>query len=63
MPCECIYALMMRAYALDGTTCMTKKLKLHSRVKIDKMLSMSRKDVKLFFYHELLMKCFMMNYL
>jgi len=33
MPCECIYALMMRAYALDDTTCMIKKLKLHSRVK------------------------------
>jgi len=25
---------MMRAYALDGTTCMIKKLKLHSRVKL-----------------------------
>jgi len=33
MPCECIYALMLRAHALDGATCMIKKLKLHSRVK------------------------------
>jgi len=33
MPCECIHALMMRAHALDGTTCMIKKLKLHNRVK------------------------------
>jgi len=33
MPCECIYALMLSAHVLDGTTCMIKKLKLHSRVK------------------------------
>ena len=37
MPCECIYALMMKVYALDGTTCMIKKLKLHSRVELSKL--------------------------
>jgi len=34
MPCECIYALKLGAHAPDGTTCMIKKLKLHSRVEL-----------------------------
>jgi len=61
MPCECIYALMLRAHALDGTTCMIKKLKLLSRVK-SLLIRCYPWVVDEVIYDELLMNAFIAKY-